>query len=136
MPISFKDALAEDILDLITAAIDAGATFGTLKCYTAARPASADDAATGTLLATFNLVDPVAAAAAAKSATWDFSPAIQATVVADGTAAWFRVADSNGVAVFDGDIGTPAVPKDLNFHFLGWLAGGTVTISAGTTSIV
>jgi hypothetical protein len=87
-------------------------------------------AATGTLLATFTLADPAAAAAAAGVATMDFSPAIDATVAADGTAGWFRVADSTGAAVFDGTVGTSGA--DLNFSSVAWVTGGTVELSSGT----
>ena len=132
MTISLSQTVASQMADTITTAVDAGAAAGTLKVYTGAKPSTPETAATGTLLATFTLADPAAAAASAGVATWDFSPAITATVAASGTAGWFRVADSNGTAVYDGTVGTSG--QDLNFDSVAWTSGGTVTISSGTVT--
>lgn len=131
MSISITASLASQMADAITSAVDAGATAGTLKVYTGAKPTKPEDAATGTLLATFTLADPVAAAAAAGVATW-FSTAVSTTIAASGTAGWFRVADSTGAAVFDGTCGTSGA--DLNFDSVSWTSGGTVSISSGTVT--
>lgn len=132
MAISISDALASAIADQVTTAVDAGAGPGTINVYTGAKPASVATAASGTLLATFTLADPVAAAAAAGVATWDMSPTITATVAATGTAGWFRTADSTGAAVFDGTVGTSGA--DLNFSSVAWTSGGTVELTSGTTT--
>jgi hypothetical protein len=118
--------------DAVTAAVDAGAGPGTLKVYTGSKPATVATAATGTLLATFTLADPSAAAAAAGVATWDFTPTITATVAATGTAGWFRVESSTPTAVFDGTVGTSGA--DLNFSAVAWTSGGTVEITSGSTT--
>jgi hypothetical protein len=130
MAISIAAAVASSMADVITAAVDAGSGAGTLKVYSVSKPATPETGATGTLLATFTLADPAAAAAVSGVATYDFSPAISATVAATGTAGWFRVADSNGTAVFDGTVGTSG--QDLNFSSVSWVASGTVTITGGT----
>lgn len=132
MAISISSALATAMADAVTAQVDAGAAAGTLKVYTGAKPATVATAASGTLLATFTLADPSAAAAAAGVAAWDFTPSITATVAATGTAGWFRVADSNGNAVFDGTVGTTGA--DLNFSAVAWTSGGTVEITSGSTT--
>ena len=132
MSISITAALASQMADTITTAVDAGAAAGTLKVYTGSKPAKPEDAVTGTLLATFTLVDPAAAAAVSGVATWDFDPAVTATVATSGTAGWFRVADSDGNAVFDGSCGTSGA--DLNFDSVSWTAGGSVSISSGTVT--
>ena len=85
-----------------------------------------------TLLATFDLVDPAAAAAVAGVATWDMSPAIDATVAATGTAGYFLVFDSDGTAVFGGDVGTSGA--SMNFSSVSWVSGGTVTLTDGTVT--
>jgi hypothetical protein len=118
--------------DAVTAAVDAGAGPGTLKVYTGAKPASVATAASGTLLATFTLPDPSAAAAAAGVADWNLATSITATVAATGTAGWFRVADSTDAAVFDGTVGTSGA--DLNFSAVAWTSGGTVEITSGSTT--
>lgn len=132
MAISISSGLATSIADVVTAAVDAGSGAGTLKVYTGSKPATVATGVTGTLLATFTLADPSAAAAAAGVATWDFSPTITATVAASGTAGYFRVADSTGAAVLDGTVGTSGA--DLNFSAVAWTSGGTVELTSGTTT--
>lgn len=130
MTIRLATATASAMADAVTAKVDAGAGAGTLKVYTGTKPATVETAATGTLLATFTLTDPAAAAAAAGVATLDFDPDLSTTVAADGTAGWFRIADSTGTAVLDGDVGTSGA--DLNFSSVTWTTGGTVTLTTGT----
>lgn len=130
MTIRLSTAVASDMADAVTAAVDAGAAAGTLKVYTGSKPATVETAASGTLLATFTLTDPAAAAAAAGVATLDFDPDLSATVAANGTAGWFRIADSDGNGVLDGDVSTTGA--DLNFSSVAWTSGGTVELSTGT----
>lgn len=132
MAISISSGLATSMADLVTAAVDAGAGAGTIKVYTGSKPATVATAVTGTLLATFTLADPSAAAAVAGVATGDFTPSITATVAATGTAGYFRVADSTGAAVFDGTVGTSGA--DMNFSSVAWVSGGTVELTAGTVT--
>jgi hypothetical protein len=127
MSITLADSVASAMADAVTTAVDAGAAAGTLSIYTGAKPATPADAATGTLLATITLADPAAAAAAAGVAAWTGATSVAAA--ASGTAGWFRVADSNGIAVFDGTVGTAGA--DLNFDSVAWTAGGTVTLTGG-----
>jgi hypothetical protein len=123
-----RNALANQI----TALTDAGAAAGTLNVYSGTQPATGDDAITGTLLATFTLTDPALAAAAAGVATFDFDPDLEATVAADGTASHFRIADSNGATVLDGDVATSGAT--LNFDSVIWTNGGTVKLATGTVT--
>lgn len=129
--IQLADDTASALADAITTAVDAGAGAGTIKVYTGTLPTDLDP--TGdTLLATFTLADPAAAAAVAGVATWDFSPAIDATVAATGTAGYFLVADSDANAVFGGDVGTSGA--SMNFSSVAWVSGGTVSLTAGTVT--
>ena len=129
--IQLSDAAASALADTITTLVDAGASNGTIKVYTGTLPTDLDP--TGdTLLATFDLVDPAAAAASAGVATWDFAPDIDATVAATGTAGYFLVFDSDATAVFGGDVRTSGA--SMNFSSVSWVSGGTVTLTDGTVT--
>lgn len=132
MAIRLATAVASSMANVVTAAVDAGAAAGTLTVYTGGKPATVETAATGTLLATFTLTDPAAAAAVATVATFNFDPDLSATVAASGTAGWFRIADSNGVGVLDGTVGTAGA--DLTFSTVAWVSGGTVALTTGTVT--
>lgn len=129
MSATLAQTLASTMADAVTAAIDAGGAAATLAVYTGAKPDAVEDVPTGTLLATFTLPDPVAAAAVDGAATWNLSTPSTATVAADGVPGWFRVADSTGAAVFDGTVG-----EDLIFDATTWTAGATVALTGGTTT--
>jgi len=94
---------------------------GYLRLYSAPRPALADDAATGTLLAELRFSatafgNPIAGVIAANPIT------AEDAALANGDVAWFRAFSSDGTtAVFDGNVGT----SDAN------LTLPTVTISVG-----
>lgn len=132
MAIRLATTVASSMANVVTAAVDAGAAAGTLKVYTGAKPATVETAASGTLLATFTLADPSAAAAVATVATFDFDPDISATVSASGTAGWFRIADSDGNGVLDGSVGTSGA--DLTFSTVAWVSGGTVALTTGSVT--
>ncbi|HEY1116436.1 MAG TPA: hypothetical protein VGE43_01940, partial [Acidimicrobiales bacterium] len=85
-----------------------------------------------TLLATFTLVDPAAAAAASGVATYDVDPDISATVAATGTAGWFLMEDSTGADVLGGDVSTAGAA--MNFSSVSWVSGGTVSLTTGTVT--
>jgi len=111
-----RNAAADAVVDLV----DAGAAAGTLQIRSGSQPAGPDSAATGTLLATVTLADPAFGAASGGVATLAGTP-LTATAVADGTAAWFRILDSNGVARIDGSVGVSSADLIVN----------TVTVSTG-----
>lgn len=117
-------------LDALVDSLDGGAP-GTIKVYTGSRPASPDDAATGTLLATFTLSNPAFGAAASKSATLNSVASV--TAAATGTAGYFRAANSAGTAKFDGTVGTSGA--ELNLNTTSITSGGTVAITSGTVTI-
>lgn len=118
--------------DAIVDRLDAGAAAGTIKVYSGSQPTTANDAATGTLLATFTLGDPAFGSAAAGVASLLGVP-LSATAVATGTAGWFRAADSDGNTVFDGSVGTSGA--QLNLNSLSITSGGTVQITSGTATM-
>lgn len=124
---SAQNAAANAIVDLI----DAGAGAGTLKIYTGSQPADADDAETGTLLATFTLPDPAFGNAANGVAT--ANAISDATGAAAGTAGYFRVEDSTGANVMDGSVGTSGA--DLNLNTTTISVGLTVSITSWTVTM-
>lgn len=118
-----QNAAADGVVDLV----DGGAAAGTLTVYTGAQPASANDAASGTLLVTVTLSDPAFGNAVSGTAALSGTPS--GTAVADGTAGWFRVADSDGNAIFDGvcsDDGT----GELDFDNLSIATDQTVNLNS------
>lgn len=100
---------------------------GTLKIYSGAQPASPNDAASGTLLATITLPTPAFGAAAAgsvaKNGTWQDTSAD-----ASGTAGWARLESADGVHRIDADVGEGAGSISLDDTAI--VAGGTVTVSS------
>jgi hypothetical protein len=117
----------------IAALADAGAGAGTIQVRTGAQPATPDDPATGTLLATFTLADPAFGAAVAGVATLDATPPLSATGVADGTAGWFRMLDSTGAAVLDGTVGVAGQQLNLNTTTIS--TSVAVEITSGTLTM-
>lgn len=121
MATRIPDAVRNAVVDAVVDRLDAGAAAGKVEIRTGAQPADADDAATGTLLATITLGDPAFGAAAAGVAT---ANAIATdTGDAAGTAGWFRALDSDNNKVIDGDITATGGGGDMELN--------TTTISVG-----
>ena len=109
-------------------------TNGRLDIYTGAQPANADAAATGTKLATINL--SATAFKAAASGGIALNGALSGTVLASGTAGWFRFYLSTDTAPgsaadaddrrLDGTIGS-----DMAIDNAALVAGGRVQIADG-----
>lgn len=116
--------------DGVVGRLNAGAGPGTIKIYTGSQPASAGDAATGTLLATVTLADPAFGAAVSGAATLTDPASVNA--VASGTAGWFRAADSDGNTVFDGSITAPGGAGDLTLSNTAITSGGPVDLTGGS----
>lgn len=121
-----RNAKANAAVDLI----DAGAAAGTIKIYSGAQPASADTAASGTLLATFTLSDPAFGNAVDGTAT--ASAIADVLAAADGTAGWFRTADSNGATVHDGSVTATGGGGDMELNTTTLVTGVSVSITSYT----
>ena len=119
--------------DALVDRLDLGAAAGTIKVYTGSQPTNPDTAPSGTLLATFTLADPAFGAASTGVADLDADPDLSTTAVATGTAGWFRAADSDDNAAFDGTVGTSGAQLNLNTTSI--VSGGTVTITSGTVTM-
>lgn len=128
MTLRYSAALRNARLDQIKTLMDAGAGPATVEIRNGTQPATPETAATGTLGATLTMSDPSAPGAAAGVLTLS---AITRDSSADNsiTPTWFRVKDSNGVAIFDGD----AAVGSGTMNFLTALtAGQPVEISSWT----
>lgn len=124
-----RNALA----NAIKTAIDAGSGAGTIKIYDGSPPATPQDAPSGSnhLLTTLNLGDPSFGAAAVGVIT---AKAIgQANTVASGTAAWARIADSDGNAIMDLDVGASGAA--INLTSLTLAIGDIVAINSALITI-
>jgi len=128
IPTAVRNAACDAIVD----ALDAGAGAATIEVRSGSQPATANDAATGTLLATFTLADPAFGAASGGVANLASTPR-STTGAAAGTAGWFRAKDSNGATVFDGSVGTSGA--DMNLNTLTISVGVSVEITSGTVTM-
>ena len=125
---TLRNALA----NAVKTAIDAGAgAGGTIKIYSGSQPATPQDAATGTLLATLTLPKPSFGAAATGVIT--ANAIAQVNAGATGTAAWARIADSDGNAIMDVDVGTSGATINLNTTSI--VSGGPVAITNATITM-
>lgn len=133
MPTRLAAATRNAEADAAVDRLDAGAGPGTCKVYTGAQPASADDAATGTLLATFTLSDPAFGSAAAGVATANAIATVQAA--ASGTAGWFRAADSAGNTCWDGSATASGGGGNLQLDDVSPTAGQDISITSWTYTV-
>lgn len=125
MALGFVATLRNNMLDEITALVDAGASNGFLRIYDGTRPATGGTVTT--LLAELDMSDPSFAAAAAGVLTAN-SITDEASAPATGTATWFRLTDDGGTAVIDGDTGTAS--SDLNLNTVNIVAGLSVAVTS------
>ena len=115
----------------IKTAIDAGSAGGTIKIYSGSQPATPQDTATGTLLATLTFGKPSFGAAATGVIT--ANAIAQVNAVATNTAGWARIADSDGNAIMDVDVGTSGATINLNTTSI--VSGGPVSITGATVTM-
>ena len=115
--------IRDSIVDVITAAIDAGAGAGLLEIWTAAF---------ATKLATLTFSDPSFGASSSGTATADTITA-DSSADTDGTAAVFRITSSTPTTCFEGTVGTSGA--DINFNSVGFTTGANVSISSLTITM-
>ncbi len=117
-------------LDAIFDRANAGAGPGVIEVRTGGQPATADTAATGTVLVTLTLADPAFAAAAGGVKDLAADPDLSAVAANAGTAGWARCKDSDGNAVFDGTVGTAGTDFLINSTTI--TAGQAVNLTLGS----
>jgi hypothetical protein len=128
LPTGTRNAMCDTLVDRV----DASGT-GDIEIRSGARPASADSAATGTVLATVALLNPAFGGSSAGIATLINPPAV--TGVAAGTATWFRVLDGAGATVMDGSVTATGDTGDLQLATTAISVGLTVDITGGTVTM-
>ncbi len=125
MALAFKESLRHSMLDEITALIDADAADGELRILDGSRPATGG--AQTTLLSTLDLGYVFAAGASGGDLTAN-AISDDTSAAATGTATWFRITDSSGDFIMDGDVGTSG--SDLNLNSVAITIGGTVSVTS------
>lgn len=125
-----RNAACDAVVDLL----DGGPAAGTIKIFTGTQPTTANDTATGTLLATITLSDPAFGAASPGVATLAGTP-LSATGVAAGTAGWARLADSTGATVMDGSVTATGGGGQIELATTTISVGVTVSITSGTVTM-
>lgn len=129
IPTATRNAMANAAVDLL----DAGTGAGIIRIYTGSQPASANDAASGTLLGTLTCSDPAFGNASTGVAT---ASAITSDTSADatGTAGWFRALDSDANTVLDGSITATGGGGDMTLDSVSIVAGGTIAVTSWTVT--
>jgi hypothetical protein len=122
-----RNALA----NAIKTAIDAGSGAGTIKIYSGSQPATPQATATGVLLVTLSFGDPSFGSASVGVIT--ANAIAQVNAVATNTAGYARIADSDGNAIMDVDVGTSGATINLNTTSI--VSGGPVAITSATITV-
>lgn len=135
MALSFSADTAHAMLDVITARADAGSGAALIRIYSGTAPANADTALAGnTLLAELTCSDPSASPSATKTLT--LSAITQdSSANATGTATFFRLVDSTGLAVLQGDVTATGGGGALEMNTTSIITGGPVQITNASFSL-
>lgn len=96
-----------------------------VQIYDGVRPISAQDPATGTLLAAVPLADP---AGAVDTGALTLDPLEPGLIGATGVATWARVVNRNGATAFDMDVGDTLSAAECRLSTTQLYAGGSVVI--------
>lgn len=134
MPLRIATTARNAACDAVVDLLDAGAGAGTIDVRTGAQPTTPNDAASGTLLATFTLADPAFGGAATGVATLQGIPR-STTGLAAGTAGYFRAMDSTGAAVMDGSVTATGGGGQLELNTTTVSVGVSLSITSGTITM-
>jgi len=133
-----SDAAVTASVAAVTGLIDAGSAAGSLRIYTGTQPAGPGTTTAETLLAELDFNDPAFAAGSAGEQDMDASPSVTTTGLADGTAGWFRIVDSDAAAgaagIIDGAVTATGGGGELELNTLSITTGVTITITAGNVA--
>ena len=132
--IHFANTLKDAVLAPIVTAINAGSGAGTIKIYSGAIPANAATAITSqVLLGTLTFSDPCGTIA--DNALTMYAITQDSSADATGTAAWARIADSNGVTVMDINVTTTGGGGALTLNTTNIVIGGPILITSFIISV-
>lgn len=134
MPIRLPTASRNAAADAITARFDAGSGASTIQVRSGSQPASAGDAASGSLLATFTLDDPAFDAVDVGSSPLAGTP-LETTGAADGTAGWCRALTSDGATVMDGSVSVTGGGGDFQLNTVAISENVNVVMTAGSITM-
>ena len=131
MAIKLTNATKSAAADAVVDRLDAGSGAGTIEIRTGSQPTNADDADTGTLLATLTFSDPAFGAASNGVATASIITS-DSSADATGTAGYFVVKDSTGTKVFTGTITATGGGGDMTLVTTSITAGQPVQLTSFT----
>lgn len=139
MSLTLSTAVRSAMATAVVNTIDGGSSNGLLRVYSGTRPAGPGTAVgVQVLLLEFDLADP-SGSVSSGVITVDVTPAPAAEGLANGTATWFRVTDSDAVAVVDGKASASGGGGDLILSTTTVSVGldvevisGSITMPAGT----
>lgn len=126
--------------DAVLTTITVGGTPGTFRIYAGAIPADLTVTPTGALLASANMgpggaVNPFTATSSSTLVSSGFALPWSGSIVASGTATYWRVYDGAGTPVLQGSIGVAGSGAELILTSVTFTAGGTFTVSSFQSSI-
>lgn len=133
MALRLPNATRSAMCDALVDRFDLGTGAGTIQIRSGTQPTTANDTATGTLLATITLADPAFGSASNGVATLTDPAAVNA--VATGTATWFRGLDSAGATVADGDVTATGGGGGIELATTSITSGLSVDITGGTITM-
>lgn len=133
MGLTLPNASRSAMCDALVDRLDAGTGAGKIEIRDGARPATADAAATGTVLATVVLENPAFGAATSGVALINDPDPV--TGVAAGTASWFRALDGSDATVFDGSVSATGGGGDLELATTAISVGLSVDITGGSITM-
>lgn len=141
MAIRLSTGLRNKMLD--SGLADAFDTNGRINIYTGSQPATANDAASGTLLGTLTLATDAVTSAAASGSLSFATITSDTSADASGTAGWGRIyrtgdtAPGSAAGTTDRrlDFAISTSGSDVNFDTVTFVAGGTIAISSFSATL-
>lgn len=127
------NAVREDMMDLLNAAVNAGSSNGLLKIYSGTVHATRGTAPSGTLLGTLTLADP--AFTSANGVLTLGTVTEDSSADDDGAAGCFTLSDSDNNIVADGSITGIGGGGEIEMNTTTIVAGGPIGITSGTITL-
>jgi hypothetical protein len=136
-----KPAVAA-MLDLFLLDISLGGFAGRIDIRSGSVPANLAATATGTLLAQCDIQDTAVAYGATSTSTLIATGtlvggvfALETSIIATGTATYFRLFDQGGIARFQGTVGASGSGADMELTTTSLVALGSVVITGSTIEL-